>query len=121
MARSTRKLTRDRSCVSPEATYPTKQARQLTQSGVGVEKVTSISRMRFSGSMLEEGDSAHALLDPNRRRPAAYDGATRPFRERNPSWIHRQNDAKKSRPDIGWPAWLNSSTLVWLRLVRKQR
>jgi hypothetical protein len=30
---------------------------------VGVEKVTSISRMRFSRTMLEESDPAHALFD----------------------------------------------------------
>jgi hypothetical protein len=30
---------------------------------VDVEKVTSISRMRFSRSMLEESDPAHALFD----------------------------------------------------------
>src|ERR1044071_2303662 len=46
---------------------------------VGVEKVTSISRMRFSRSMLE-GSIRHALLDSHRRRPADHDGATRPLR-----------------------------------------
>jgi hypothetical protein len=37
--------------------------------GVGVEKVTSISGMRFSRSMLE-GSIDHALFDSDRRRPA---------------------------------------------------
>jgi hypothetical protein len=30
--------------------------------------------------MVEESDPAHALLDSDRRRPADYDGATRPLR-----------------------------------------
>src|SRR4030095_16155281 len=47
---------------------------------VGVEKVTSISRLRFSRSMLEESELAHALVDSHRRRPANHDGATRPLR-----------------------------------------
>src|ERR1700686_1617365 len=47
---------------------------------VGVEKVTEISRMRFSRSMLEGSDPAHALLDSHRRRPADHDGAKRPLR-----------------------------------------
>src|ERR1035438_3278739 len=47
---------------------------------VGVEKVTSISEMRFGRSMLERSDPAHALLDSDRRRPADHDGATRPLR-----------------------------------------
>src|ERR1700727_135152 len=47
---------------------------------VGVEKVTSISGMRFSGSMVEESDLTHALLDSHHRRTADHDGATRPLR-----------------------------------------
>src|ERR1035438_2443760 len=53
---------------------------QLLQNLVGVEKVTEISRMRFSRSMLEGSDPAHALLDSDRRRTADHDGATRPLR-----------------------------------------
>ena len=47
---------------------------------MGVEKVTSISGMRFGRSMLEESDLAHALLDSHHRRTADHDGATRPLR-----------------------------------------
>jgi hypothetical protein len=51
---------------------------QLAQYLVGVEKVTSISRMKFSRGMLEESIS-HALFDSHRRRPADHDGATFSF------------------------------------------
>jgi len=44
------------------------------QSYVGVEKVISISRMRFSRSMLEGKDPCHAALDFHLRRPADHDG-----------------------------------------------
>ncbi len=40
---------------------------QVLKTGVGVEKVTSISGMRFSRSMVEESDSAHAVLDSHRQ------------------------------------------------------
>src|SRR5580700_9904250 len=53
---------------------------QLTKTGVGVEKVTSISRMKVSRSMLEGSDPAHALFDSHSRRPADHDGTTRPYR-----------------------------------------
>src|ERR1700676_2425662 len=52
----------------------------LATTGVGVEKVTSISGMRFGRSMLEESDLTHALLDFHHRRTADHDGATRPLR-----------------------------------------
>src|SRR5262249_18338606 len=51
----------------------------MTLSGVGVEKVTSISGLRISRSMLE-GSIRHALFDSDRWRPVDHDGATRPFR-----------------------------------------
>ncbi len=50
----------------------------LSQLVVGVEKVTSISRMKLGRSMLEEKHS-RALFDSHRRRPADHDGATHPF------------------------------------------
>ncbi len=49
---------------------------QLARTGVGVEKVTSINRMRFSESMLV---LFHAALDFDFWRPADHDGATRPL------------------------------------------
>ena len=47
---------------------------QVLQTGVGVEKVTSISGMRFGRSMLEGSDLTHALLDSHHRRTADHDG-----------------------------------------------
>src|SRR5271169_1544139 len=69
---------------------------QRVKWGVGVEKGTSISRMRFSRSMLEGSDPTHALVDSHRRRTADHDGATRPLRSavlllppgRSSSWAH---------------------------------
>jgi hypothetical protein len=51
----------------------------LLLTGVGVEKVMSISRVRISRRVLEE-NIRHALFDSDRRRAADHDGATRPLR-----------------------------------------
>jgi hypothetical protein len=46
---------------------------QLSKSGVGVEKVTSIRRMRFREGCWKKA-SAQTLFDSDRRRPADHDG-----------------------------------------------